>query len=85
MITKKIRLYEIGFINMIVELSEKAQINTDFSKSILLEFFKYGDCLTLDEFIFINQGNVILTSTVDDIRENENKSVDALFREVFKC
>jgi ABC-2 type transport system ATP-binding protein len=39
----------------------------------------------LDEFIFINQGNVILTSTVDDIRENENKSVDALFREVFKC
>lgn len=39
----------------------------------------------LDEVIFINQGNIVLASTVDDIRENENKSVDALFREVFKC
>ncbi|MBW7573251.1 ABC transporter ATP-binding protein [Caproiciproducens faecalis] len=39
----------------------------------------------LDEVIFINQGNIVLTSTVDDIREKENKSVDALFREVFKC
>lgn len=39
----------------------------------------------LDEVIFINKGNIVLTSTVDDIRENENKSVDALFREVFKC
>ncbi len=39
----------------------------------------------LDEVIFINKGNIILTSTVEEIRENENKSVDALFREVFKC
>ncbi len=39
----------------------------------------------LDEVIFINKGNIALVSTVDDIRENENKSVDALFREVFKC
>ena len=39
----------------------------------------------LDEVIFINKGNVVLNSTVDDIRENENKSVDALFREVFRC
>jgi ABC-2 type transport system ATP-binding protein len=39
----------------------------------------------LDNVIFINKGNVILTSTVDEIREKENKSVDTLFREVFKC
>ncbi len=39
----------------------------------------------LDDVIFINMGNIVLTSTVDDIREKENKSVDALFREVFKC
>ncbi|MPN35559.1 ABC transporter ATP-binding protein YtrB [bioreactor metagenome] len=39
----------------------------------------------LDEVIFINQGNIVLVSTVDDIREKENKSVDTLFREVFKC
>lgn len=39
----------------------------------------------LDEVIFINMGNIVLTSTVDDIREKEGKSVDALFREVFRC
>ena len=39
----------------------------------------------LDDVIFINQGSVILTSSVDDIREKEDKSVDALFREVFRC
>ena len=39
----------------------------------------------LDDVIFINQGSVILTSSVDDIREKQDKSVDALFREVFRC
>ncbi|MPW24868.1 ATP-binding cassette domain-containing protein [Alkalibaculum sp. M08DMB] len=39
----------------------------------------------LDDVIFINKGKIELVSTVDDIREKENKSVDALFREVFKC
>ncbi len=39
----------------------------------------------LDEVIFINQGRVALQSTVDDIREEKGMSVDALFREVFKC
>lgn len=39
----------------------------------------------LDDVIFISNGEVVLTSTVDDIRENKGMSVDALFREVFKC
>ena len=39
----------------------------------------------LDDVIFISQGNIVLTSTVDDIREKQDKSVDALFREVFRC
>ncbi|TGE31388.1 ABC transporter ATP-binding protein [Desulfosporosinus sp. Sb-LF] len=39
----------------------------------------------LDYVIFINQGQVVLTSSVDDIRGEKGKSVDALFREVFKC
>jgi len=39
----------------------------------------------LDDVIFINQGHVVLTSSVDDIREKNGKSVDALFREVFRC
>ena len=39
----------------------------------------------LDEVIFISRGRVALQSTVDDIREEKGMSVDALFREVFKC
>lgn len=39
----------------------------------------------LDEVIFINKGKIALQDSVDNIRERENKSVDALFREVFKC
>lgn len=39
----------------------------------------------LDEVIFINHGEIVLQDTVDNIRENNGSSVDALFREVFKC
>ncbi len=39
----------------------------------------------LDDVIFISYGDIFLTKSVDEIRENEGKSVDALFREVFKC
>lgn len=38
----------------------------------------------LDEVIFINQGNIMLHKTVDEIREENGQSVDELFREVFK-
>lgn len=39
----------------------------------------------LDEVIFIQNGQIRLASSVDDIRENQGKSVDTLFREVFRC
>lgn len=39
----------------------------------------------LDEAIFIKEGNLHLHSSVDEIREKEGKSLDALFREVFRC
>ena len=39
----------------------------------------------LDDFVFIHKGQVILSSSVDRIREEQGKSVDALFREVFRC
>ncbi|MBR4292140.1 MAG: ABC transporter ATP-binding protein [Clostridia bacterium] len=38
----------------------------------------------LDEAIFINNGKVVLHKSVDEIREENGKSVDELFREVFK-
>ena len=39
----------------------------------------------LDEVIFINQGQLAMTASVDEIRQERGMSVDALFREVFKC
>lgn len=39
----------------------------------------------LDEVIFINNGEIALTSTVDDIREKKKVSVDTFFREEYKC
>ncbi len=39
----------------------------------------------LDEIIFLKDGQVVLTKMVDEIRSENGKSVDALFREVFKC
>jgi len=39
----------------------------------------------LDDVIFIDRGCVVLESSVDAIRETRGQSVDALFREVFKC
>jgi ABC-2 type transport system ATP-binding protein len=38
----------------------------------------------LDDVIFINRGRVVLQSSVDQIREEKNCSVDELFREVFR-
>ena len=39
----------------------------------------------LDDVIFINGGRVVLQSSVDEIREEKGMSVDAYFREVFRC
>ncbi len=39
----------------------------------------------LDEAIFLKDGQITLHDTVDNIREREGKSVDALFREIFRA
>ena len=39
----------------------------------------------LDEAVFLKDGRIFAHRAVDDIRETEGKSVDAYFREVFKC
>lgn len=39
----------------------------------------------LDRVIFLRNGQLALNASVDEIRTEYKKSVDALFREVFKC
>lgn len=39
----------------------------------------------LDDVIFLQKGKVLLQGSADEIREEKGMSIDALFREVFKC
>ena len=39
----------------------------------------------LDEAVFLKAGKLVLHETVDNIREREGRSVDALFREIFRA
>lgn len=39
----------------------------------------------LDEVLFIQNGQIVLQGAVDDIRADHGKSIDGLFREVFRC
>ena len=39
----------------------------------------------LDRVLFLRNGQLVLNSTVDEIRMEQEKSVDSLFREVFRC
>ena len=39
----------------------------------------------LDDVIFMNKGEIILTSSADELRSKENSSVDEVFRRYFKC
>ena len=59
--------------------------NYNKDSSVLISTHLISDIeQVLDEVIFINMGNVVLQKTVDEIREENGKSVDELFREVFR-
>ena len=39
----------------------------------------------LDEVIFINNGEIVLQSSTDELRAKEDGSIDEIFRRMFKC
>ena len=39
----------------------------------------------LDDYIFVNRGRILQAGSADAAREESGKSLDELFREVFKC
>lgn len=60
--------------------------NYDPEATILISTHLIADIENiLDHVVFIKQGQIVLTASVDTIRQNHGKSVDALFREVFRC
>ena len=60
--------------------------NYDPSATVLISTHLIADVeQVLDDVIFIKDGRMELFAPVDVIREQEGKSVDTLFREVFRC
>ena len=60
--------------------------NYNPSASVIISTHLIADVeQVLDDVIFINHGQIVLKSSVDDIREQQGKSVDTYFREVFRC
>lgn len=60
--------------------------NYDENATILISTHLISDVENiLDEVVFIQNGAIRLQAQVDDVRCNQGKSIDELFREVFKC
>ena len=60
--------------------------NYDPQATILISTHLIADVESvLDDVIFLQNGQIALHASVDDIRANEGKSVDTLFREVYRC
>ena len=60
--------------------------NYDPAASVVISTHLIADVeQILDEVIFIHRGKVVLQSSVDAICQEKGCSVDALFREEFKC
>ena len=60
--------------------------NYDPSATVLISTHLIADVeRVLDEFIFLSNGKVLRQGSVDEVREETGKSLDELFREVFRC
>lgn len=60
--------------------------NYNPAATVLISTHLIGDIeQVLDEVIFMRYGHLVLYTSVDNIREQHGKSVDAYFREVFAC
>ena len=60
--------------------------NFDENASIVISTHLIADVENiLDDVAFLSRGHLLLQSSADDLRAREGKSVDAVFREVFRC
>src|SRR5699024_7782582 len=60
--------------------------NYDENATIIMSTHLISDVENiLDDVVFIQNGHIRMVDSVENIRFNQGKSVDALFREVFKC
>ena len=60
--------------------------NYDPSATVVISTHLIADVeRVLDEFVFLSQGRIVRQGSTDETREETGKSLDELFREVFRC
>ena len=60
--------------------------NYDNESTIVISTHLISDVeKVLDEFLFLKDGVITMHDTTDNVRETQGKSLDELFREVFRC
>ncbi|MBE6817187.1 MAG: ABC transporter ATP-binding protein [Ruminococcaceae bacterium] len=60
--------------------------NFDENSSILISTHLIADVeRILDDVVFIDGGNIVLSGAADEIRDGKNASIDEIFRRMFKC
>ena len=60
--------------------------NFDEGASVIISTHLISDIeKILDEVIFIDKGKIILQDSAEELRKNENESIDEFFRRMFKC
>ncbi len=60
--------------------------NYDENATVLISTHLIADVeKTLDEFIFLQQGQLVAYASTDSLRADLGKSIDEYFREVFRC
>lgn len=60
--------------------------NYDRESSVIISTHLISDVENvLDDFLFIDKGRIIECGCVETVREEKGKTVDELFREVFRC
>ena len=60
--------------------------NRDPESTVLISTHLIADVEpVLDGFLFLNQGRIVRSGYARQVREEEGRSLDELFREVFKC
>lgn len=61
-------------------------LSAAFTATVLISTHLIADVeRVLDEYLFLSQGRILQGGNVDAVREETGKSLDELFREVFKC
>ena len=60
--------------------------NYDPTATVLISTHLIADVEpVLDAFLFLHQGRLVCSGSVDEVREKDGKTLDELFREVFRC